>query len=167
MSDTSNEFVLDDNDGANQSGGTLRQKLEQAVALLNQLKTENEQLKSEKTQRTVNETWDTLSVPAPIREFYKGDQTPDAMKQWWEASKGFFNIQATEEQGQAEELSPEQQANQDAARRYQEATSLGTDAITGGFDAVTAKVQQAKGLRGAELAAAKAEIYKHLDVPEY
>lgn len=168
MPDT-NEFVLDDTDG-NQSGGTLRQKLEQAVALLNQLKTENETLKSEKTNTVIKSAWDQLQVPEFYRGLYNGDKTPDAIKTWWEASKGFFNIEAGEENKPAvqEQETEQQREHREAAERYQEATSLGSDALTDSFDAVTAKAKQAaKSLSGAELAAAKAEFYRDSKLPEF
>lgn len=165
MSDN-NEFNQDDPNGQ-PSGSGLRAKLEQALAENAQLKRAFEELQSKETERTVKATWDELQVPAPIREFYKGDQTPDAMKQWWESSKGFFNIQAVEEQPAEQQLTPEQEAAQAAAQAFQEASSIGTDANIGGVDALNAKVQAAKGLKGTDLAAAKAEIYKALGVPEY
>jgi len=164
-----NEFVLDDTDGANQSGGTLRQKLEQAVALLNQFKAENEALKSEKTNTVIKSAWDELQVPEFYRGLYNGDKTPDAIKTWWEASKGFFNIEANEEAPAGQEQETEQQReHREAAERYQEATSLGSDALTDSFDAVTAKAKQAaKSLSGADLAAAKAEYYRATQLAEY
>lgn len=166
MSDNG-EFNQDDNDGQ-QNGGTLRQKLEQALAALKAKDQELEALRSKETERTVKATWDELQVPAPIREFYKGDQTPDAMKQWWEASKGFFNVQAVEEKpAEQQELTPEQLAAQAAAEAFADASSIGRDAPAGAVNAIDAKVQAAKKLKGADFEAAQREIFKELGFDEY
>src|SRR4051794_32732376 len=102
MSDDPNEFTSDQ-DGSS-TGGTLRQKLEQALAQLSTLKAENETLKSKETERTTTTVWDELKVPAPIRGFYTGDKTPEAIKAWWDASRGFFNLEAGESEPQETEV---------------------------------------------------------------
>lgn len=166
MSDTSNEFVDDD---TTQDPGKLRQLLKQAHATLKQKDKELQDLLTEKATTVVKSTWDELKVPDFYRGLYNGDKTPDAMKQWWEASKGFFNIEAGEQSpaGEVQETD-EQRAHRESAERYQEATSLGTDALQDGFDAVTVKAKQAaKNLSGADLAAAKAEFYRSTGLPEF
>jgi hypothetical protein len=163
----SDEFVLDDETAKSTDGGTLRQKLEQAIAALNAMKQENESLKSEKAERVVKATWDELQVPSPIRSFYQGDKSPDAMKQWWEASKGFFNIQAADEQPKPQELTPEQAVEQAAAQAFQQASGLGTDALTGGYDAAMAKAKDARGKTGADREAALKAFYAAGQVPDY
>lgn len=164
----SDEFVLDDETAKSNDGGTLRQKLEQAIAALNALKQENESLKSEKVERVVKATWDELKVPAPIRSFYQGDQSPEAMKQWWEASKGFFNIEAAvDEKPSQQELTPEQQVEKAAAEAFQQASGLGTDALTGGFGAAMAKAKDARGKTGADREAALRDFYATAQVPDF
>lgn len=165
MSDTPNEFeTVDDNE---QEPGKLRQLLKQAHATLKQKDKELLELLSEKAATVAKTTWDELKVPAPIRDFYKGEQTPDAMKQWWEASKGFFNIEAGEEAPVTEQPSEQELAQQQAAQQFQDASSLGTNAIHSGFDAIKAQVEQAKGLRGADYDAAKAKIYEAMGTPKF
>lgn len=165
VSDNS-EFVDDD---TTQDPGKLRQLLKQAHATLKAKDKELEDLRSAESQRTVKSTWDELKVPDVIRGFYNGDKTPDAMKQWWEASKGFFNIEASVEQPAVQEQETEQQReHREAAERYQEATSLGSDALEGGFDAAVEKAKQAaKTLTGTDLAAAKQEFYRTSGLAEY
>lgn len=163
----SDEFVLDDETANSNNGGTLRQKLEQAIAALNTLKTENESLKTEKAERVVKATWDELNVPAPIRSFYQGDKSPEAMKQWWEASRGFFNIQVADEQPQPVELTQEQQVEQAAAQAFQQASGLGTDALSGGFEASMAKAKEARGKTGADREAALKAFYASAQVPDF
>jgi len=165
VSDNS-EFVDDD---TQQDPGKLRQLLKQAHAQLKQKDKELEDLRTAEAQRTVKSTWDELKVPDFVRGLYNGDKTPDAMKQWWETSKGFFNIEAVEEApAKQEQETEEQRAHREAAERYQEATSLGSDALAGGFDAAITKAQQAaKTLKGADLEAAKREFYQASGFPEY
>ena len=165
MSDN-NEFNQDDTNGQ-PSGSGLRAKLEQALAENAQLKKQFEELQSKETERAVNTTWDELKVPDAIRTLYKGEQSVDAIKQWVEAGRGFFNFEAAQEAPVEQQATPEQLAAQAAAEAFADASSIGTDTNIGGVDALQAKVQAAKGLKGAELAAAKAEIYKALQVPEY
>lgn len=160
MSDN-NEFNQDDNAGQ-PSGGGLRAKLEQTLAELAATKKAFEELQSKETERAVKATWDELQVPAPIREFYKGDQTPEAMKQWWENSKGFFNVQAVEEQPEEQQATPEQLAAQAAAEAFQDASSIGRDAPAGAVNAIDAKVQAAKKLKGADFEAAQKEVFQLL-----
>jgi hypothetical protein len=164
VSDT-NEFTdVDDNTQPSQ----LRQLLKQAHATIKQQAKQIEDFASEKAATVVKSTWDELQVPDAIRGFYNGDKTPDAMKQWWEASKGFFNIEAVEEQPADEQETDVQRATREAAESFQEATSLGSDALNDSFDAVTAKAKQAaKNLSGPELAAAKQEFYRATGLAEY
>lgn len=160
------EFILDDGaDG--QDASKLRQLLKQAHATLKQKDQELEALRSAEVQRTAKATWDELKVPDRIRKLYQGEQTPEAMKQWFEEYRDIFNVEVAEEQPGEPQLTPEQVAQQAAAAAFQEASSLGSDALNSGLDAVNAKVQAAKGLKGADLAAAKAEVYKALGFPEH
>ena len=164
MSDT-NEFVDDD---TQQDPGKLRQLLKQAHATLKQKDKELADLLGEKAESAARSTWDELKVPDFVRGLYNGDNTPDAMKQWWETSKGFFNIEAVVDTPAGEQESDEQRTQREAAERYQEATGLGTDALEGGFDAAVAKAKQAaKTMSGADLKAAKEEFYRTSGLAEY
>lgn len=167
MSDN-NEFTdVDDNT----QPGKLRQLLAQAHARLQEKDKEIERLTTEKVESSVKSTWDELKVPDFVRGLYNGDKTPDAIKAWWENSKGFFNIpdgDGTDAGQQQEQESDEQRAHREAAERYQEAAGLGSNALAEGFDAATAKAKQAaKNLSGADLAAAKQEYYKTIGLTEY
>jgi hypothetical protein len=164
VSDT-NEFVTDDTDS--QDPGKLRQLLKQAHATLKQKDQELESLRSQEAERSAQAAWDELKVPDAIRDFYKGEQTPEAMKAWWEDSKSFFNIEQAE-QDKTVQQTPEQQAQRAAAEQYQQAAGLGTDSLATGVEAAFAKAQATKTLgRGAEFDAARKALYEAQGVPEY
>ncbi len=141
MSDTLNEFeTVDDNT----QPGKLRQLLEQALAANKQLTQKVTDLETADKQRTVESTWNDLKVPDAIRKLYNGDTSPDAIKAWWDDSKGLFNIQVAEEQPAQPQLTPEQQAQQAAAQQFQEASAIGNNAFHAGFDAVQKQATDAK-----------------------
>lgn len=153
--------------------GVLRQKLEQAIALLRQKDQEITTLKTAETQRTVESTWSELKVPDAIRKLYNGDTSADAIKAWWEDSKGLFNIQVAEEQPAAPELTPEQQAQHAAAQQVQDASAMGANAFHAGFETVQ---QQAKNaaeaykngtMSRADYDAAITKVYEATKTPAY
>jgi hypothetical protein len=165
VSDTPNE-EFDQVDDEEQPS-KLRQLLKQKAAENKQLLEKLAALESAEVQRSVKATWDELKVPDVIRKLYTGDTSTDAIKAWWNDSKGLFNIQAAEETPAPPEPTPEELAQQEAAQRFQDASSLGTNAIQSGFDAIKAQVEQAKGLRGTDYEAAKAKIYEQMGTPKY
>jgi len=128
----------------NTQPGVLRQKLEQALAALKQKDKELADLRTAEAQRSVKSTWDELKVPDAIRKLYNGDTSPDAIKSWWEDSKGLFNVQAGEEQPTGQEPSQEELAQRNAAQLLQEASGLGTSGLQGGNAAAFAKAQEIK-----------------------
>lgn len=170
MSDTPSEFDTTDD---NAQPGVLRQKLEQALAVIKQKDKELADLNAFKASISVKATWDELKVPAPIREFYKGEQTTEAMKEWWEASKGFFNIPVAEDAPADEQPTPEQVAQQQAAQQFQEAQTLGTNAIQSGFDAVKKTAENATEayrngqMSRADFLAARDKVYEGLNTPKF
>lgn len=171
MSDTSqNEFETVDE---NAEPGQLRQRLEQAIAALKAKDKELAELKTVEAQRSVKATWDELKVPDVIRKLYNGDTSADAIKAWWEDSKGLFNIEQAAEQPSRPEPTPEQVAQQKAAQQFQEASGLGTNAINSGFDAAQAKAQNAieayrnGQMSRADFEAAKAEVYGATNTPAW
>jgi hypothetical protein len=163
----SDEFVLDDETANSNNGGTLRQKLEQAIAALNELRKENESLKTEKATQVVNQTWDSLKVPAKFRSAYLGEKSPEAIRKWWEEISPLVNLEAAEGEPQPQELTPEQQVEQAAAQAFQQASGLGTDALSGGYDAAMAKAKEARGKTGADREAALKEFYASAQVPDF
>jgi len=158
-----NEFASVDE---NTQPGKLRQLLEQALATNKQLTEKISALETAEAQRSVQATWNELKVPDAIRKLYNGDTSADAIKQWWEDSKGLFNIQAVEEQAPAvEQLTAEQQAAQQAAQQFQQASAIGTDSPVGTSGAAEAKVAEAKQIartkgRGADFEAARQAFYE-------
>jgi hypothetical protein len=129
MSDDFDDFLSDEQKQNQATGKDLRARLEEAVKQLKAITTERDALLTEKTTRELAGVWDTLKVPEPIRDFYKGDQNKDAIEKWWEASKGFFNVQERSEEKPAgqqaapQELTPQQQA----MASMQQLASLGSD----------------------------------------
>lgn len=165
MSDTTNEFeTVDDNE---QEPSKLRQTIKRFAAEKAELLKKLEALESAEVQRSVKSTWDELKVPEVIRKLYTGDTSTDAIKAWWEDSKGLFNIQTAEETPAPPEPTPEELAERQAAQQFQEASGLGTNAIHSGFDAIKAQVEKAKVLTGADYDAAKAQIYEAMGTPRF
>lgn len=169
MTDNPEFAQVDDNT----QPGVLRQKLEQALAVLKQKDQEIAALKTAETQRTVESTWNELKVPDAIRKLYNGDTSADAIKAWWEDSKGLFNIQAADEAPAVQQPpSSERLAAIQAAQQFQQASTLGTDALNSGFDAATAASEKAKAIlrtkgRGADYEAARQEMYTALNTKAF
>ncbi len=163
----SDEFVQDDDNSGQQTGKGLRQQLEQALATLNALKQENESLKSEKATQVVNQTWDTLKVPAKFRSAYLGEKSPEAIRKWWEEISPLVNLEAAEGEPEPKELTPEQQVEKAAAEAFQQASGLGSDALSGGYAAALAKAKDARGKTGADREAALKDFYAAAQVRDY
>lgn len=163
MSDTANEFeTVDENE---QEPGKLRQLLKQAHAQLKQVTKERDDLNAFKAQISVNSTWDELKVPDRIRKLYNGDTSADAIKAWWEDSKGLFNVEVAEAAAAERQPTPEELEQQQAAQQFQDASSLGTNAIHSGFDTVKQSVENAteayrNGGSRADFDAARRKIYE-------
>jgi len=170
VSDIPNEFETVDE---NAEPGKLRQLLAQAHATLKQKDKELADLNAFKASISVKATWDELKVPDRIRKLYNGDTSADAIKAWWEDSKGLFNVESAEEQPAEQQLTPEQVEQQQAAQQFQDASSLGTNAIHSGFDAVKQKADNAAEafkagrMSRADFDAARAAVYEGLNTPAY
>lgn len=173
MSDTAvGEFdQVDDNT----QPGKLRQLLEQALAANKQLTTKVTDLETAATQRAVDSTWNELKVPDVIRGMYTGDKTADAIKAWWDSAKGLFNVEAVEQQApevQAQ-VTPEQQANLQAAQQFQQASGLGDSGFVTGFEATqkqaaeTAEAYKTGRMSEADFLAARDKFYEGQGTPKY
>lgn len=170
MSDT-NEFDTSVSDDA--GPGVLRQKLEQALAVLRTKEKELADLRTAESQRSVKQTWDELAVPDAIRKLYKGEETAEAIASWWNDSKALFNVQAAEEQPQALQPTEAELAQQQAAQQFQEASGLGTNGLQSGFDAVMREAEQAAQaykagtMSRADFDAAKARVHEGMHTPTH
>lgn len=141
MSDIDNEFETPDENA--QEPGQLRQLLKQAHAQLKAVTKERDELNAFKASLSVKATWDELKVPDAIRKLYNGDTSTEAIKAWWEDSKGLFNIEQAAEQPAEQQLTPEQVEQQQQAQQFQDAQALGSNAIHSGFDAVKRAAENA------------------------
>lgn len=163
VSDT-DEF-LSDSDGTQQTGGGLRVQLERALAELKTLKVENEKLSTRETERELAKVWDELKVPSAIRGFYTGDKSEKAIKEWWEASRGFFNTEAGEQPAEERE-SEQDRAQRDLHQQFQQAAALGSDKPAGMGDLIS-EAERIKGLTGADQKAALKALYEKAGVPPF
>jgi hypothetical protein len=169
VSDISEFETVDDN----AQPGVLRQKLTEAYALVKQKDKELAELNAFKAGISVKATWDELKVPDAIRKLYNGDTSADAIKAWWNDSKGLFNVEQAAEQPGQPEPTPEQVEQQQAAQQFQEAQNLGTNAIHSGFDAVKQAAESAAEayrngqMSRADFDAARAKVYEGLNTPKY
>lgn len=122
-----NEFLSDV--GIEDNGSDLVKKLRKAVERLGKEKQavvdELAAFKGAQAKAALEDTWSELKVPEPLRGFYKGDETPEAIKAWWDSSKGFFNLPAEDGQETAAATQETQQHAelQDVAK----AATLGSD----------------------------------------
>ena len=163
------EFNVDEflsNDQQSADGGTLRKLLEEKIKELKVMTTAKEQAEKQLAERTLGDVWNELGVPAPIRGFYQGDKDPDAVKKWWEESKSFFNIQAGETQEQRNPApTVEQQEQQAALQQVAQASSLGQDASSNGYDAFYAKAAEIQNQSATKNPAALDELFNLLGAP--
>lgn len=130
MSDDFNpdEFLTDLGIDESDSSPAIKQLRAKLKSLSKDLKARNDQIaqfEAAQAKQAVTTVWDELGVPQPIRDFYRGEAQADDIKAWWETSKGFFNIQQSDAQSQAE---PE--GRQELAA-VQKAASLGHDQSNG------------------------------------
>lgn len=169
MSDINEFETVDDN----AQPGVLRQKLTEAYALVKQKDKELAELNAFKAGISVKATWDELKVPDAIRKLYNGDTSADAIKAWWNDSKGLFNVEQAAEQPGQPEPTPEQVEQQQAAQQFQEAQNLGTNAIHSGFDAIKQEAAnlaasfRAGRMSSADYDAAKAKLNEAMNTPVY
>lgn len=170
MSDTPNEFETVDDE---QEPGKLRQLLKQAHAQLKQKDKELTELRTVESQRAAKATWDELKVPAKIRALYNGEKDPAAMKQWWDEYREVFNVEVAEEQPVEPQPTPEEQAQQQAAQQFQDASTLGTNAIHSGFDAIKQEAAnvaasfKAGRMSRADYDAAVTKLNESMNTPAY
>lgn len=102
----------------------LRKQLKEMSKQLKDAGAQIQTFESEKAKASLDGTWKELGVPEVLREDYRGEQNPDAVKTWWEARKGFYNIPA--EQQTTEGTQQQTQQAQDL-QAVTQAANLGQD----------------------------------------
>jgi cytochrome c556 len=97
------ELGVEENENNSHVVKALRKQLRELGKQLKDAKTSIESFEAEKVKTSLNGTWTELGVPEVLREDYHGEQTPEAVKTWWEARKGFFNLTDTSTTAETEE----------------------------------------------------------------
>jgi len=104
----------------------LRKQLKDLGKQLKDATTQIQSFEAEKVKASLDGTWKDLGVPEVLREDYHGEQTADAVKTWWEARKGFFNL-PTEQQ--ATEVTQQQTQQAQDLQAVTQAANLGQDQV--------------------------------------
>jgi glutamyl/glutaminyl-tRNA synthetase len=137
----------DEGDQSNQQQETplvkqLRKQLNDLGKQLKTLTKENDTLKSEKEDRALESTWNELNVPEKVRQFYTGEKTAEAVKQWVEDNKEVFNLQPPEDSGSGSETDEQKQQKQELQGATKAATTGTDQGHSLGLDAIKAKAQE-------------------------
>lgn len=151
-------FVTDDaNDQLPTDGGQLRKLLEAQIKLNKGLQKELDEIKEADVKRAVSDTWDKLKVPAGLRKGYKGEESPQAIEEWWNDMKPFVKVG----DDSTEDVQPEQQSETDAQRDQrqqiqatQQASNLGGDLSS----SIEEGMEKARALRDRGSAISQAEL---------
>lgn len=117
------ELGVEENESNSHVVKVLRKQLQSLGKQLKDAKTTIESFETEKVKTALASTWTDLGVPEVLREDYHGEQTADAVKAWWEARKGFYNIPAEQTTEQTQQASQQTQDLQAVAQ----AGNLGRD----------------------------------------
>lgn len=158
--------------GIDDNGSDLVKNLRKLVKQLGKERDEARaqiaEFQTQQKQTQVKQTWDSLGVPEAIRGFYKGDDDAEAIKSWWEASKGFFNIPDPEgdKSGGTPPAPPADPEQQNGLQQVAQAASLGQDqpaSLT--QDAIMQAAQQVKNTSASKNPDALAQFLTQLGVP--
>lgn len=162
MSDA-NEFI--DTDTATiQEPGKLRERLETMIALVKEKDTRIAEMETQAAENSARVVWDDLGVPQPIRDMYRGDTAPDAIRSWWDQSKTLFNLPAAEA---APAETPEERARRDQLASVQDASALGTDTNAGtGTDTFYNAAQELKRKSDRFTQADLDQLYSSANIPK-
>lgn len=161
----SDEFTTPGDD-ANTSGSSLRSALEAQIERNKKLEKDLADLKSAQTKLEIDEAW--KGVPEQYRVAYKGDESPDKIREWWGQAAPLFGVadSAGQETAPVEETE-EQVAEREAQQNFQAASSFGSDSHT----TVQAALNKAQALRspqnpsGRVLRADVDDVFKNLGIP--
>lgn len=158
------EFTVDDTPNGQETGSTLRAKLEAAVKLLKEKDRLVADLTAKDTARTVSATWEELGVPQAIRDIYRGDTAPADIKAWWEQYKSLFNLPGAEGAPSKTDAEKEQEA---ALAAVQQAAALGgAGNVPTGNDAALTKAAELKQSGKPTTAADLEEFFKLAGLPK-
>lgn len=140
-----NEFLanVDEafNDDSSELVKKLRKTLKGVLTEKAELAAKVSEFETKEVEQKLGSVWDKLKVPPAIRDFYKGDKDPEAITQWWEASKGFFNVPASEGDKPSDKSGSE--ADPELAG-FSDAANLGSDTDPSGDQAWKAKAKELK-----------------------
>lgn len=126
------EIGVEETDSNSHVVKLLRKQLKEMGKQLKEANTSIQSFEAEKVKASLASTWTELGVPEVLREDYRGEQNPDAVKAWWEARKGFYNITAETTQTTQEDAQQTQdlQAVTQAGQLGQDQSgNLGLDAF--------------------------------------
>lgn len=146
-----NEFLSESGIDPESDNGTvkaLRKKYENLIAVLKQKDEMISSFEQEKVQKTVEDTWSSLGVPAEARALYNGDASPEKITEWVNAAKALgVQFKAPEGAGTpaAQPTQPEAHPLFAQLQAANAASSLGTDPETSLVNAVKAKAAELKG----------------------
>lgn len=163
MSDSS-EFIDLGDVSTIQEPGKLRERLETMIALVKEKDQKITDLETQAAVSAARTVWDELGVPQPIRDMYRGETGPDAIRSWWDQSKVLFNLPAADA---APAETPEDKARREQLSSVQDASALGTDHNAGtGMDGFYKQAQDLTRKSDRFTQADLDELYRSANIPK-
>jgi hypothetical protein len=123
------EFDFDHDDSSEESGGSLRKKLEAVIAQLKEKDEAIAKFQEKENKVEIDKIWNESGLPEQARALYQGDQSPEAIKSWAEAAKGLFPEQAGEGGGESNEEEAPDPESRSELEQFANASSLGVDSV--------------------------------------
>jgi hypothetical protein len=158
-----NEFI-DGDANQIQEPGKLRERLETMIALVKEKDQKITDLETQAALNAARAVWDDLGVPQPIRDMYRGDTAPDAIRSWWDQSRNLFNVQVAEA---TPAETPEEKARREQLASVQDAAALGSDHNAGtGLDGFHRKAMDLSRKSDRFTQADLDELYRSANIPK-